>query len=136
MRRSSAWAAGLLLTLLVGGGVAQDSGGPALVSMQALENGALNIWVIRQAVPKRKDLQIAALHHATPLTYTEQTTGNFGQSATTFGQTAGSYGVASSSPTIAVGAGAPGVTANSTDEEKAAAVGYAAQTSGSFGQTS
>jgi len=135
-RWSSAWAAGLLLTLLVGGGVAQDSGGPALISMRALENGSLNIWVIRQAVPKRKDLQIAALHHATPLTYTEQTTGNFGQSATTFGQTAGSYGVSSSSPTIAVGAGAPGVTANSTDEEKAAAVGYAAQTSGSFGQTS
>jgi hypothetical protein len=118
-----------LLVWLAATCLAQDL--PA--SLEALRHGPLTVWVVSSARAPITNLQaINDLHHATPLTYQEQTAGSFGQTASTFGQNSGSYGVPSdsasiSTPKAAQGEDAPAATPNG--------IGYRQQTSGSFGQT-
>jgi hypothetical protein len=109
--------------------------------LDALRHGQLIVWVVGGVDhPPESNLQaIAALHHATPLTYHEQTSGSFGQNASNYGQDSSNVGVDSSSavgangvqlstPQPAQGQDAPSATPNG--------VGYKQQESGSFGQTS
>jgi hypothetical protein len=100
-----------------------------------LREGRLVVWFVGagERAPETNLQAIAALHHATPLTYQEQTSGSFGQSASSFGQNSGGYGVDSTSSSIstpkpAQGEDAPSATPNG--------IGYRQQESGSFGQES
>jgi hypothetical protein len=70
--------------------------------LSALRHGPLVVWYLAASTrPPQSNLNaIAALHNATPLNYSEKTTGNFGQSASTYGQNAASYGVDADSATI------------------------------------
>jgi hypothetical protein len=104
-------------------------------ALAPLRHGPLIVWFLetKATAPQTNLDAIAALHHATPLTYQEQTAGSFGQSSNSFGQTAGSYGVDSNTPSIstpkpAQGEDAPSATPNG--------IGYKEQEAGSFGQTS
>ena len=102
-------------------------------SLEVLRRGPLTVWVVNPARAPITNLQaINELHHATPLTYQEQTAGSFGQTASTFGQTSGSYGVPSDSASISTPKAAPGEDAPAATPN---GVGYHQQTSGSFGQT-
>ena len=102
-------------------------------TLSALRQGRLNVWFVgAPSHPPQTNLQaIAGLHDATPLTYQNRTTGNFGQNASTYGQDAGSYGIdadsrAISAPQPAQGQDAPSATPNG--------IGYKQQQAGSFGQ--
>jgi hypothetical protein len=103
-------------------------------ALTPLRHGPLVVWFVeaREHAPKSNLDAIAALHHATPLTYHEQTSGSFGQSASTFGENSGSYGVDSSSPSISTPKTAQGEDAPSAAPN---GIGYRQQDSGSFGQT-
>jgi hypothetical protein len=102
-------------------------------SLEPLRNGPLTVWMVGTVRAPRTNLQaINDLHHATPLTYQEQTSGSFGQTASTFGQNSGSYGVPSDSPSIATPKEASGQNAPASSGNGTA---YHQQTSGSFGQT-
>jgi hypothetical protein len=117
----------LLTVLLAAICAAQDT------QFEALRHGQLTLWIIDTASPPRSNLQaINDLHHATPLTYQEQTAGSFGQNASTFGQTSGSYGAPSDSPTISTPKEAPGENAPAPAPN---GTGYRQQTAGTFGQT-
>jgi hypothetical protein len=109
--------------------------------LSALRHGQLVVWLVGGVNrPPESNLQaIAALHHATPLTYHEQTSGSFGQSASNYGQDSSNVGVDSTSavgangvqlstPQPAQGEDAPSATPNG--------IGYKQQESGSFGKSS
>ncbi len=102
-------------------------------TMSALRQGHLNVWFVgAPSHPPQTNLQaIAALHDATPLTYQNKTTGNFGQSSSTYGEDAASYGVDADSRTIsapqpAQGQDAPSATPNG--------IGYKQKDASNFGQ--
>jgi hypothetical protein len=126
--------AGLLPVMLLAGAVAsQSQSGGQVERLGALREGRLTVWFVGAPMhPPQTNLQaIAALHNATPLTYTEQTSGSFGQSASTYGQNSGSYGVDADSPSIstshaAADEDAPSATPNG--------IGYKEQEASSFGQ--
>jgi hypothetical protein len=99
--------------------------------LQALRHGPLTVWVIVSSQSKGKLPSNYALTQFTPMTYQEQTSGSFGQSASNFGQTSGSYGAPSDTPSIATPKSAQGENAPAPDGS-----GYREQTSGSFGQAS
>jgi len=102
-------------------------------SLEALRHGPLTVWIVGTVRAPRSNLQaINDLHHATPLTYQEQTAGSFGQNASTYGQNSGSYGVPSDSPSIGTPKEAPGENAPASSGNGTA---YHQQTAGSFGQT-
>jgi hypothetical protein len=114
---------------------AQSQGAGLPDELAPLRHGPLIVWFLqtKETAPQSNLDAIAALHHATPLTYQEQTAGSFGQTSSSYGQTAGSYGVDSSTPTIstpkpAQGEDAPSATPNG--------IGYKEQEAGTFGQTS
>jgi hypothetical protein len=126
--------AGLLPAMLLAGAViSQSQNGGQVERLAALRQGALTVWFVGAPMhPPQTNLQaIAALHNATPLTYTEQTTGSFGQNASTYGQNSGSYGIASDSPSISTPHAAPGEDAPSATPN---GIGYKEQEAGSFGQ--
>jgi hypothetical protein len=128
--------AGILPVMLLAGVVAsqtQTQSGGQVERLAALRQGGLTVWFVGAPMhPPQTNLQaIAALHYATPLTYQETTTGNFGQEASTYGQNSGSNGVDADSPSIstshaAAGEDAPAATPNG--------IGYRQQEPGSFGQ--
>ncbi len=94
-RYSVAGVASAMLLMCAGALYAQD-GEP----LGALRHGPLVVWYLAASTrPPQSNLNaVAALHNATPLNYSEKTTGNFGQNASTFGQNAASYGVDADSP--------------------------------------
>jgi hypothetical protein len=103
-------------------------------ALTPLRHGPLIVWFVeaRAHAPNSNLAAIADLHHATPLTYQEQTAGSFGQSANTFGENSGSYGVDSTSSSISTPKSAPGEDAPSAGPN---GIGYRQQDSGSFGQS-
>jgi hypothetical protein len=128
--------AGLLPAMLLAGAAAsQIQNGGQVERLAALHQGALTVWFVGASMhPPQSNLQaIAALHNATPLTYTEQTSGSFGQASSTYGQTSGSYGVSSDSQSISAPHAAPGEDAPAATPN---GVGYKEQESSSFGQES
>ena len=100
--------------------------------LEPLRHGPLIVWVVGPASAGKTGLQqVNDLHHATPITYQEQTSGSFGQSASNFGQNAGSYGQPSDTQSISTPKAAPGENAPA---QKPDGTGYHEQNSGSFGQ--
>jgi hypothetical protein len=99
----------------------------------ALRHGPLVVWYLAVSTrPPQSNLNaVAALHNATPLNYSEKTTGNFGQSASTFGQNAASYGVDADSRTISTPTIPPGQNATSA---KPNGIGYQQKDLSNFGQ--
>lgn len=95
---SGVWLATALL--LATGGRAQSGGDTQ--PLGALRNGPLVVWYLSPSVkPAETALEaVAALHHATPLNYSEKTVSQVGQDASTYGEDAGSYGVDADSRTI------------------------------------
>jgi hypothetical protein len=121
--------ASAVVAALLGSALAQQPGVPD--DLQALRHGSLTIWVVG---PVRQKVVIPsnyALNLPTPITYKEQTAGDFGQTASSYGQNAGSVGIPTDSPSIGVkqsvgGDDAPPVAADGS--------GYHEETAGSFGQ--
>jgi hypothetical protein len=102
-------------------------------SLEPMRHGPITVWIVAPAQPPRPQiLSNYAITPPTPLTYHEQTSGSFGQSASTFGQNSGSYGLPSDTPAISTPKAAQGENA---PPPGANGVGYRQQTSGSFGQT-
>jgi hypothetical protein len=101
--------------------------------LSALQNGPLVVWYLAASTrPPQSNLNaVAALHNATPLNYSQQTTGNFGQNASTFGQNAGSYGVDADSRTISTPSIPPDQNATTA---KPNGIGYQQKDLGNFGQ--
>jgi hypothetical protein len=118
--------------LLVCAGVLQSqSGGDD--PLGALRHGPLVVWYLAASTrPPQSNLNaIAALHNATPLNYSEKTTGTFGQNASNYGQDAGSYGVDADSRTISTPQSAPGEDA---PKAKPNGIGYKEQAASTAGQ--
>jgi hypothetical protein len=101
--------------------------------LSALRHGPLVVWYLAASNrPPQSNLNaIAALHNATPLNYSEKTTGNFGQNASTFGQNAASYGVDADSRTISTPSIPPDQNATSA---KPNGIGYQQKDLSNFGQ--
>ncbi len=101
--------------------------------LSALRHGPLVVWYLAASTrPPQSNLNaIAALHNATPLNYTEKTTGTFGQNASTFGQNAASYGVDADSPTISTPPIPPDQNATTA---KPNGIGYQQKDLSNFGQ--
>jgi len=99
----------------------------------ALRHGPLVVWYLAASTrPPQSNLNaIAALHNATPLNYSEKTTGTFGQSASTYGQSASSYGVDADSPTISTPSIPPDQNATTA---KPNGIGYQQKDLSNFGQ--
>jgi hypothetical protein len=99
----------------------------------ALRHGPLVVWYLAASTrPPQSNLNaIAALHNATPLNYSERSTGNFGQNASTFGQNAGSYGVDADSRTISTPSIPPDQNATTA---KPNGIGYQQKDLSNFGQ--
>ncbi len=132
--------AGVLSAMLLScaAGLWGQGGGDA-GQMAALGHGPLVVWYVSVSAraPQTGIEAVAALHHATPLNYSEKTTGGFGQNASTYGQNAGSYGVDAdsrtiSTPTIPAGQDATSVKPNGIGykSEEASNVGQNASTYG------
>jgi hypothetical protein len=113
----------------------QSQGAGLPDELAPLRHGPLVVWYLqtKESPPQTNLEAIAGLHHATPLTYQEQSAGNFGQSASRFGQTAGSYGLDADTATISTPKAAPGEDAPSATPN---GIGYKEQDAGNFGQTS
>jgi hypothetical protein len=117
-----------MLLMCAGALYAQD-GEP----LGALRHGPLVVWYLAASTrPPQSNLNaIAALHNATPLNYSEKTTGGFGQNASTYGQNASSYGVDADSPTIST----PSIPADqNATTSKPNGVGYQQKDLSNFGQ--
>ena len=101
--------------------------------LSALRHGPLVVWYLAASNrPQQSNLNaIAALHNATPLNYSEKTTGNFGQNASTYGQNAASYGVDADSKTISTPSIPPDQNATSA---KPNGIGYQQKDLSNFGQ--
>jgi hypothetical protein len=124
------------MTLAYSGPSRTQSQGAGLPDALApLRHGPLVIWFLqtKESPPQTSLDAIAGLHHATPLTYKEQTAGSFGQSSSSFGQAAGSYGEDSNTPSISTPKPAQGEDAPSASPN---GIGYKEQEAGNFGQTS
>jgi len=128
---SRRWVRGVASAMLLMGAAALHSqdGEP----LAALRHGPLVVWYLAASTrPPQSNLNaVAALHNATPLNYSERTTGNFGQSASTFGQNAASYGVDSDSRTISTPSIPPDQNATSA---KPNGIGYQQKDLSNFGQ--
>ncbi len=100
--------------------------GWGLEPLGALRHGPLVVWYWRHRRGRRRSNldAIAALHNATPLNYSEKTTGNFGQNASTYGQNAASYGVDADSRSISTPSIPPDQNATSA---KPNGIGYRAE---------
>ena len=120
--------ASAMLLMCAGALYAQD-GEP----LGALRHGPLVVWYLAASTrPPQSNLNaIAALHNATPLNYSEKTTGGFGQNASTFGQNAASYGVDADSPTISTPSISPDQNATTA---KPNGIGYQQKDLSNFGQ--
>ena len=119
--------------LLMGGGALQSQTGGDGEPLAALRHGPLVVWYLAASTrPPQSNLNaIAALHNATPLDYSEKTTGSFGQNASTYGQNAASYGVDADSRTISAPQSAPGQDAPTAKQN---GIGYKEQEGSTFGQ--
>jgi hypothetical protein len=117
------------MLLMCAGALYSQDGEP----LGALRHGPLVVWYLATSTrPPQSNLNaIAALHNATPLNYKEQTTGGFGQNASTFGQNAASYGVDADSPTISTPSISPDQNATSA---KPNGIGYQQKDLSNFGQ--
>ncbi|MGA7158681.1 MAG: hypothetical protein WBY53_17680 [Acidobacteriaceae bacterium] len=96
--------AGVLAALLAASAGVWAQSGAGVEPLAALRKGPLVVWYLSaSAQPPESALQaVAALHNATPLNYSEKTTGNFGQNAASYGQDAGSYGQDADTRSISV----------------------------------
>ena len=125
---------GLLSAMLLAcAGALYAQGGADGESLAALRHGPLVVWFLAASTkPPQSNLDaVAALHNATPLNYREQTTGNFGQNASTYGQNASSYGVDADSPTIST----PSIPADQdVTDAKPNGIGYQQKQASNFGQ--
>ena len=101
--------------------------------LSALRHGPLVVWYLAASTrPPQSNLNaIAALHNATPLNYSEKTTGTFGQNASTYGQNAASYGVDADSTTISTPSIPPDQNATTA---KPNGIGYQQKDLSNFGQ--
>jgi hypothetical protein len=119
--------------LLVCAGVLHSQGGGDVEPLGALRHGPLVVWFLAASTkPQQSNLDaIAALHNATPLNYSEHTTGNFGQNAASYGQTAGSYGVDADSPSISTPSIPPD---QDVTDAKPNGIGYQQKQASNFGQ--
>ena len=99
----------------------------------ALRHGPVVVWYLAASTrPPQSNLNaIAALHNATPLNYSEKTTGTFGQNASTYGQNAASYGVDADSTTISTPSIPPDQNATTA---KPNGIGYQQKDLSNFGQ--
>jgi hypothetical protein len=126
--------AGLLsATLLACAGALHSQGGVDGESLAALRHGPLVVWFLAASTkPPQSNLDaVAALHNATPLNYSERTTGGFGQNASTYGQNASSYGVDADSPSIST----PSIPADQdATDAKPNGIGYQQKQASNFGQ--
>jgi hypothetical protein len=127
-RQCMAGVASAMLLMCAGALYAQDP-----EPLGALRHGPLVVWYLAASTrPPQSNLNaVAALHNATPLNYSERTTGNFGQSASNYGQNAGSYGVDADSSTISTPSIPPGQNATSA---KPNGIGYQQKDLSNFGQ--
>ncbi len=126
--------AGILsATLLLCADVLHAQGGGETPSLGALRHGPLVVWYLATSTrPPQTNLDaIAALHDATPLNYSEKSTGNFGQNASNYGQDAASYGVDADSRTISTPSIPPGQDATSA---KPNGIGYKEKEASNEGQ--
>jgi hypothetical protein len=123
----------LSATLLVCAGALHSQSGGDGQPLGALRHGPLVVWFLAASTkPPQSNLDaIAGLHNATPLNYQEQTTGNFGQNASTYGQSASSYGVDADSPTISTPSIPPDQDATNV---KPNGIGYQQKQASNFGQ--
>jgi hypothetical protein len=123
----------LSATLLLCAGVLQSQSGGESDPLAALRHGPLVVWYLAASThPPQSNLNaIAALHNATPLNYSEKTTGAFGQNASNYGEDAGSYGVDADSRTISAPQSAPGQDAPTA---KPNGIGYKEQAASTAGQ--
>ena len=123
----------LSAALLVCAGVLQSQSGEEPDPLGALRHGPLVVWYLAASTrPPQSNLNaIAALHNATPLNYSEKTTGTFGQNASNYGQDAGSYGVDADSRTISTPQSAPGQDAPTAKQN---GIGYKEQAASTAGQ--
>jgi hypothetical protein len=119
--------------LLSCAGAMQSQSGGEGDPLGALRHGPLVVWYLAASTrPPQSNLNaIAALHNATPLNYSEKTTGTFGQNASNYGQDAGSYGVDADSRTISTPQSAPGQDAPTA---KPNGIGYKEQEASTAGQ--
>ena len=117
------------MLLICAGALYSQDGEP----LGALRHGPLVVWYLAASMrPPQSNLNaIAALHNATPLNYSEKTTGTFGQNASNYGQNAASYGVDADSPTISTPSIPPGQNATSA---KPNGIGYQQKDLSNFGQ--
>jgi hypothetical protein len=125
--------AGVLSATLACAGALHAQGGADGESLAALRHGPLVVWYLAASTkPPQSNLDaIAALHNATPLNYSERTTGNFGQNAASYGQNASSYGVDADSPSIST----PSIPADQdATNVKPNGIGYQQKQASNFGQ--
>jgi hypothetical protein len=110
-----------------------QSGGSDGEPLGALRHGPLVVWFLEASTkPPQSNLNaIADLHRATPLNYSEKSTGTFGQNASTYGQNASTYGVDADSRTISTPQSAPGADAPTAKQN---GIGYKEQAASTFGQ--
>lgn len=139
------WCAIVMLLICVGSAKAQseDPTGDAGDSLDALRQGRLVIWVLRQTPGHRPRGASAGNRDQAEIVYHEQTASTFGESASDYGTASSNYGVASSSPTISAENVMPstdqntnGNTAANPADPSSKASDYKEQTAGSFGQPS
>jgi hypothetical protein len=124
----------LSAALLACAGVLLSQSGGDAEPLAALQHGPLVVWYIGESArPLQTNLDaVAALHHATPLNYQEQTSGSFGHDAGSYGIDEGSYGVDSDSPSIAT----PSIPADSdTSPATPNGIGFRQEEASNFGQT-
>jgi hypothetical protein len=123
----------LSATLLVCAGALHSQGGGDVEPLGALRHGPLVVWYLAASTkPQQSALDaVAALHNATPLNYSEHTSGSFGQNAANYGQDASSYGVDADSPSISTPSIPPGQDATSA---KPNGIGYQQKEGSEFGQ--
>jgi hypothetical protein len=98
-----------------------------------LHGGHVTVWLVRPDRPPTA-VRVQGLPDFTPMTYKEDTAGNFGKTASNYGTSAGSYGVDAGSAKIS--RVDPNLSSADADEQAAAKAGYREQEAGSFGQNS
>ena len=123
----------LSVALLTCAGALHSQSGGEGDPLGALRHGPLVVWYLAASTrPPQSNLNaVAALHNATPLNYSEKTTGTFGQNASNYGQNASTYGVDADSRTISTPQSAPGQDAPTAKQN---GIGYKEQEGSTFGQ--
>jgi hypothetical protein len=123
-----------IATLLIAGACwAQSDDEPDLLG--GLRHGNLVVWMVRAPSGRAPRVPGTPLYRSPQPGFSQATTGEFGQSASSVGTSAGDYGVDASSTAISAPS-SPTIARNDPGANTADGAGYKEQTSGSYGQTS